>query len=111
MSDVGVDYEGAHSGALSAQEIAGNLRDLPVDFDDLILEAVATTRPDPGVSGWSAFGSEHSDHMMDVQQHAVDLAENIGAGADEIADTDATNTEEFSGAEAPPGSGQLPLIH
>lgn len=111
MSDTGVDdYEGAQSGALTAEEIAINLRDLPTDFDELIQDAVATMSPDPGVEDWSSFGDEHTEHMEEVQKHALDLAENTGASADEIADTDGTNAEDLRGSSVPNGEGNLPDI-
>lgn len=110
MSETSVEYEGAQSGALSAQDISAQLRDLPVDFEDLISDATTTMSPDPGITGWSIFGDQHSDHMMDVQEHAVDLAENISASAEEIADTDSTTTEEFTGTDILHVTGDLPLI-
>lgn len=96
MADsIGANPEEAHAGGSASAEAAARLRDLPDDFDDAVQQAKNAATPAPGVSGWSSFGNEHTDHMADVRKHARDLAENIQSGAWDAAVSDLEAAEEF----------------
>lgn len=107
MSELNVDTSEARSGALSTEEAALNLRDLPTDFEKLVEDAKSALQEDPGDSEvWGPFGSKHADHMNEVSEHAETLAENIGTSLDDIAVTESNAADEYSLARPPNGVGQ-----
>lgn len=111
MSKLGADKPEARSGALSAEEAALNLRDLPTDFESLVDDVKKALDEEPGAKDpWESFGPKNIDHMTDVSDHAETLATNIGASVDDIEATESNAVDEFNLARPPNGTGQNPEL-
>jgi len=91
----GVNADDAYAGGSASADAAARLRDLPTDFDEAVQAAKSAVTPLPGVTKWDAFGSDHTQHMVDVKEHARTLAENIQDGSYEAAVTDIEAAEEY----------------
>lgn len=111
MSELGADKPEARTGALSTEEAALNLRDLPTDFEKLVEDARSALQEDPGAADvWDPFGAKNTDHMNDVSVHAETLAVNIGTSVDDIEATESNAVDEYNMARPPNGTGQTPEI-
>ncbi|QRN81064.1 MAG: hypothetical protein JK586_06170 [Nocardiopsis sp. BM-2018] len=99
-----VDVESAHRGGMASAYAAARLKDLPEDFSDTAdaAEDVTGGSKNPGVSGWKEFGNKYMENMMDVSQHAENLAENIKEGSVDVATTHLEAVDEFAGVDGAP---------
>ncbi|WP_370012849.1 hypothetical protein UIS43_07210 [Nocardiopsis sp. LDBS0036] len=84
-------YEGAELAAALAESMAG-LADM---FDLVMEDAEAVAHRDEVSSALRAYKEEYGPTIVEVQEHGLQLAENIQAGASEIARNDQESAEHY----------------
>ena len=84
-------YQGGELAAALAESMAG-LADM---FDLIMEDAETVARRDEVSSALAAYKEEYSQAIIDVQRHGLQLAENIQAGAGEIAKNDLESADDY----------------
>ncbi len=88
--------EGLQDGQ-NAEALASAMAGLADMFDLVVEDAVSVAGEDDVEAAYRAFKERHFQDFLDVQEHGLQLADNIQAGASEIALNDLENAEEFAG--------------
>lgn len=84
-------YQGGELAGALAESMAG-LADM---FDLVMEDAETVAQRDVVSSALAAYKEEHSQAIIDAQEHGLQLADNIQAGAGEIAETDWDSSDDF----------------
>lgn len=84
-------FEGAELAAALAESMAG-LADM---FDLIMEDAETVAHRDEVSSALRAYKEEYGPALIEVQEHGLQLAENIQAGASEIARNDQEAAERY----------------
>lgn len=88
-------FEGMAAGE-RAEALAGAMAGLSDMFDHLVGEAISAAENWNVQNGYRTFLNRHLDHIIDVQEHGMQLAENIQSGVSSIAENDVKNAEEYT---------------
>ncbi|WP_306366081.1 hypothetical protein [Nocardiopsis sp. CC223A] len=105
----GANPNEARQGGEDAEALATAMAGLADAFDLTVDDAIRVAGEEDVEAGWRSFRENHLQGFVDVQGHGLQLADNIQAGASEIALNDLDSSEELSGAtqDVPPGLGNV----
>ncbi|MEV2278394.1 hypothetical protein AB0I72_22680 [Nocardiopsis sp. NPDC049922] len=94
-SEAGANPIEAMEGGEYAQTLAAAMAGLADMFDLLMEDAEAGAGHSDVMAGFRKYRDEYGQDIVDVQQHGLSLADNIQAGASEVARNDLESAEEY----------------
>lgn len=97
--EAGGNPDSAKANGEDAASIAETFDGLVSDFIDLFDLCKTSAGKEPGVTGWSKYEEFASDHLRDVENQALQIAENIQGGAAGLVEVDSESSSEYSEAE------------
>ncbi|WDZ88841.1 hypothetical protein [Nocardiopsis sp. HUAS JQ3] len=86
------------SSGLDAEAMANAMAGLSDMFDHLMEEARSRSEHARMRTGYAVFLDKYVDHIAEVEENGLRLAENIQAGVAEAAETDLRSAEDYSHA-------------
>ena len=96
--EVGVQTDLGFQSGLDAEAMANAMAGLSDMFDHLIEEARSRAEHARMRTGYSAMFDKYVDHVSEVEDNGLRLAENIQAGVSESAETDLKSAEDYANA-------------
>ena len=96
--EVGVQTALGFQAGLDAETMANAMAGLSDMFDHLIEEARSRAEHVRMRIGYSVMFNKYVDHISDVEENGMRLAENIQAGVAESAETDLKSAEDYANA-------------
>ncbi|MCY9786317.1 hypothetical protein KIK06_20700 [Nocardiopsis sp. EMB25] len=97
-TEAGANPIEAMEGGEYAETLAAAMAGLADMFDLLMEDAEAAAGHTDVVAGFRTFKEEFAQDLIDVQEHGLSLANNIQAGASEIARNDLEGAEDYNSA-------------
>lgn len=95
MSESGANPIEAMEGGEYAEALAAAMAGLADAFDILLGDAVSACGHQDVRTGFTTFREEADQALIDLQEHGLALANNIQAGAGEVARNDLDSAEDF----------------
>lgn len=95
MTESGANPIEAMEGGEYAETLAAAMAGLADAFDILMGDAASASGHEDLRSGFNKFREEADQALIDLQEHGLALANNIQAGAGEIARNDQESSEDF----------------
>lgn len=98
MTEAGGNPIELMQGGVYAETLASSMAGLADMFELLVDDAAGSAGNDDVAAGYRALKERHSQDFIDVQAHGLQLAENIQAGARNIALNDVESADEYDTA-------------